>query len=306
MQIAQLAADTAKHMVDTTQVSVNEIVDKVAVDGIGMDNLADITQQIINAAISAGGNILKGILVFIIGRFIIRALEKVVRKMLDKRDIDVSVKTFIKSLVGISLTIILIVSVVGALGVETTSFAALLASAGVAIGMALSGNLQNFAGGLVILLFKPYRIGEWIECQGVAGTVKEIQIFHTILTTADNKLIFIPNGALSSGVVTNYTNQATRRVEWIVGIEYGEDYDKVEQVMKEIVNSDSRILQDPAPFIALQKLDSSSVNVIARCWVKSEDYWPVSFDINKKIYQTFNERGIGFPFPQLTVHEAKK
>ena len=144
-------------------------------------------------SISAGGNILKGIVVFIIGRFIINMLQKLVRKMLDKRDIDVSVKTFTMSMVKISLTILLIISVIGALGLETTSFAALLASAGVAIGMALSGNLQNFAGGLVILLFKPYRVGEWIECQGVSGTVKEIQIFHTILLTADNKTIFIPD-----------------------------------------------------------------------------------------------------------------
>ena len=207
------AADTIHAKADSTQLLVSEVIDEAIHGKIGIDKIEDLGQQMLNGAISAGGNILKGIVVFIIGRFIINMLEKFVRKMLDKRDIDVSVKTFTMSMVKISLTILLIISVIGALGLETTSFAALLASAGVAIGMALSGNLQNFAGGLVILLFKPYRVGEWIECQGVSGTVKEIQIFHTILLTADNKTIFIPNGALSSGVVTNYTNQNIRRVE---------------------------------------------------------------------------------------------
>ena len=298
------AADTIHAKADSTQLLVSEVIDEAIHGKIGIDKIEDLGQQMLNGAISAGGNILKGIVVFIIGRFIINMLQKLVRKMLDKRDIDVSVKTFTMSMVKISLTVLLIISVIGALGLETTSFAALLASAGVAIGMALSGNLQNFAGGLVILLFKPYRVGEWIECQGVSGTVKEIQIFHTILLTADNKTIFIPNGALSSGVVTNYTNQNIRRVEWIVGVEYGEDYDKVEKVIKEIIAADDRILQDPTPFIALQALDSSSVNIMTRCWVKSENYWPVYFEINKKIYQTFNDKGIGFPFPQITVHQA--
>ncbi len=304
-QITQAAVDSAQVKADTAQVAADKLIEEVIKGEVSVSQLSNVLEQIMDAAVNAGGHILKGVIVFIIGRFIIKMLEKLVKKMLDKRDIDISVKTFIKSMVSILLTILLIVMVVSALGLETTSFAALLASAGVAIGMALSGNLQNFAGGLVILLFKPYRVGEWIECQGVAGTVKEIQIFHTILSTADNKLIFIPNGALSSGVVTNYTNQDIRRVEWIVGVEYGEDYDKVHDVMQEIIAADERILADPAAFIALHKLDSSSVNVITRVWVKSSDYWPVYFDVNKKIYQTFNEKGIGFPFPQLTVHQAK-
>ena len=222
-------------------------------------------------------------------------LNRLVGRVMDKRNVDISIKTFVKSLVNILLTVLLIVSVVGALGVETTSFAALLASAGVAVGM---------AGGLVILLFKPYKVGDWIEAQSVSGTVKEIQIFHTILTTADNKLIYVPNGALSSGVVTNYSNQKTRRVEWIFGVDYGEDYNKVEKVVREVLTADKRILNDPAPFIALHTLDASSVNVVVRVWVESGDYWGVYFDINKTIYATFTEKGINFPFPQLTVHQA--
>ena len=271
----------------------------------GLDKLSLITQQLIDFGIRAGERILIAVLVFVVGRFLISLLNKFIRRLMDKRKVDVSIKTFVRSLVNILLTILLIISVVGALGVETTSFAALLASAGVAVGMALSGNLQNFAGGLVILLFKPYKVGDWIETQqGSAGTVKEIQIFHTILTTGDNKLIYIPNGSLSSGVVINYSHQETRRVEWIIGIDYGEDYNKVQQIVRDILAEDKRILNEPAPFIALHALDASSVNVVVRVWVNSGDYWGVYFDTNKAIYETFNEKGINFPFPQLTVHQG--
>lgn len=292
-----------QQVADSLAVAAKDL-DKALAQADGLDKLSLVTQQLIDSGIQVGGHILKAVIVFVIGRFLISMLKRLTSRLLDKRNVDVSIKTFVKSLVNIMLTILLIVSVVGALGVETTSFAALLASAGVAIGMALSGNLQNFAGGLVILLFKPYKVGDWIESQGVSGTVKEIQIFHTILTTADNKLIFIPNGALSSGVVVNYSNQKTRRVEWIVGVDYGEDYAKVEQVVRDILAADKRILSDPAPFVALHALDASSVNVVARVWVNSADYWDVYFDINQAIYKTFNEKGIDFPFPQLTVHQA--
>ena len=252
-----------------------------------------------------GWTIIKAIIVFVVGRFIIRMINKLVRRILTKRDFDPSVKTFVGSLVNVTLMILLIISVVGALGVQTTSFAALLASAGVAIGMALSGNLSNFAGGLIILLFKPYKVGDYIESQGVGGTVREIQIFHTILLTSDNKNIFIPNGSLSSGVVTNIGNEPTRRVEWTFGVEYGSDYEHVKRVIESVLAQDARVLNEPAPFIALSALADSSVNVIVRVWVKSSDYWGVYFDTNKAIYATFNAEGIGFPFPQLTVHQAK-
>lgn len=293
----------AQQVADSLQVAADKL-DQAIAQADGLDKLALVTQQLIDSGIQAGGHILKAVIVFLVGRFLIRMLNRLVRRLMDKRNVDISIKTFVRSLVNILLTVLLIISVVGALGVETTSFAALLASAGVAVGMALSGNLQNFAGGLVILLFKPYKVGDWIDAQNVSGTVKEIQIFHTILTTADNKLIYIPNGALSSGVVTNYSNQTTRRVEWIVGVDYGEDYNKVEKVVREVLVADKRILDDPAPFIALHALDASSVNVVARVWVNSADYWGVYFDINKAIYATFNEQGINFPFPQLTVHQA--
>ena len=264
-------------------------------------------QKFIDWGVNAGGNIIGAILIFVIGRFLISLIKKMVSKLLARRHVDPGIQSFVKSLVNILLTILLIIAVIGKLGVETTSFAALLASAGVAIGMALSGNLQNFAGGLIILLFRPYKVGDWIESQGVSGTVREIQIFHTILTTADNKVIYIPNGALSSGTVTNYSYEDTRRVDWIIGVEYGENYDKVEETVRRIIAEDKRILSEPAaPFVALHALDANSVNVVIRAWVKSGDYWDVYFDMNRTIYSVFNKEGIGFPFPQLMVHQAAK
>lgn len=260
--------------------------------------------SLIEHASQLGLTILKALIVFLVGRLVINLLNKLVRRILSKRDIDPSVKTFVASLVNVSLTILLIISVVGALGVQTASFAALLASAGVAIGMALSGNLSNFAGGLIILLFKPYKVGDYIEALNEGGTVREIQMFHTVLQTPDNKIIYIPNGSLSSGVVVNFSREETRRVDWVFGVEYDTDFERVKQVVESVLARDARILADPAPSIALKELADSSVNVVVRVWVKSADYWGVYFDINKEIYATFNKEGIGFPFPQLTVHQA--
>lgn len=271
----------------------------------GILKLRDLVGQLVSWGVDAGGRILGALIIFIVGRFLIALVRKFVAKMLARRHIDAGIQSFVKSLVNILLTVLLIVAVIGKLGIETTSFAALLASAGVAIGMALSGNLQNFAGGLIILLLRPYKVGDWIESQGVGGTVREIQIFHTILTTADNKVIYIPNGALSSGTVVNYSQEDTRRVEWIIGVEYGENFDKVEETTRRLLAADKRILPAPEPFLALHALDASSVNVVIRVWVKTEDYWGVYFDINRSIYEAYNKAGIGFPFPQLTVHSAK-
>lgn len=299
-----LLFQAATQVADTTQVAAGKLVAQTIADADGLDKISLITRQLVDFGVRAGERILLAVVVFIVGRFLISTLNKFVGRLMDRRKVDISIKTFVKSLVNILLTVLLIISVVGALGVDTTSFAALLASAGVAVGMALSGNLQNFAGGLIVLLFKPYKVGDFIESQGFSGTVKEIQIFHTILTTGDNKVVYIPNGAMSSGVVTNYNTHNTRRVEWIVGVDYGEDYDKVQRVVGDILAADARILREPAPFVALHALDASSVNVVIRAWVNSEDYWGVYFDINKAVYERFNEENINFPFPQLTVHQG--
>ena len=294
-----LAAATAAE--EVTQEAVKQTAE-ASVDGL--DKLQILMQQLIDWGVSAGGRIIGAILIFVIGRVLISFIKKLLARVLESRKIDLGVQTFVKSMTNILLTILLAVAVVGKLGVDTTSFAALLASAGVAVGMALSGNLSNFAGGLIVLLLRPYKVGDWIESQGVSGAVRSIQIFHTVLTPADNKVIYIPNGALSSGTVINYSREETRRVDWTVGVEYGENMEKVEEVVQKILAADSRILKEPAPFIALGALDASSVNVTIRVWVKNADYWGVFFDTQKKIYATFNQEGIGFPFPQLTIHQA--
>ena len=287
------------------------------------ERLEGVLKSLIEHSAELGFAIIKAVIVFVVGRMIINLLNKLVKNILIKRNFDPSVKSFVSSLVNVTLTILLIISIVGALGVQTTltilliisivgalgvqttSFAALLASAGVAVGMALSGNLSNFAGGLIVLLFKPYKVGDFIDYQGQSGTVREIQMFHTILKTTDNKVIYIPNGSLSSGVIVNYSNQQTRRIDWVFGVDYGTDYDHVKQVLETILAKETRILQEPdKPFIALTALADSSVNILVRVWVKSEDYWSVYFDMNKTVYEVFNKEGINFPFPQLTVHQA--
>jgi small conductance mechanosensitive channel len=180
----------------------------------------------------------------------------------------------------------------------------LLASFGVAIGMALSGNLQNFAGGIIILFLKPYKVGDWVEAQGTSGAVQAIQIFHTILLTADGKLIYVPNGAMSSGTITNYTLTPTRRAEWTIGIEYGENVEKARQIVLDILKADARVKEDPAPVVWLNELGSSSVDMVVRCWTDNSDYWDVMFQTREKIYNAFNENGISFPFTQITVHQG--
>lgn len=261
-------------------------------------------ERLTDWSIEIGKSILGAILIYIIGRFIIKQINRLVSKILEKRKLEISVQTFLKSLLSLLLNLILAFAIIAKLGVETTSFAAILASAGVAIGMALSGNLSNFAGGLIILVFKPFKVGDYIDGQNASGTVKEIQIFHTILSTVDNKIIYVPNGSLSSNAIVNYSKQETRRAEWVFGVEYGEDFERVKAVLERIIAADERILQTPAPFIGLSSLSASSVDVKVRVWTKSSDYWDVVFDMNRVVYETFNKEGIGFPFPQLTVHQA--
>ena len=269
----------------------------------GVD-VEQLLSKLLDWGIEVGKDLLGAIIIYIVGRFIIKQVGRLLARILEKRKLEISVQTFLRSLVSILLNLILAFAIVSRLGVETTSFAALLASAGVAIGMALSGNLSNFAGGLIILVFKPFKVGDYIEGQNANGTVREIQIFHTILTTVDNKVIYVPNGALSSNAITNYNKQETRRAEWVFGVEYGEDVQRVRTVLQRIIYADKRILDTPAPIIVLGSLSASSVDITVRVWVKTADYWNVLYDINEIVYTTFNKEGIGFPFPQLTVHQS--
>lgn len=293
-----LSAVTDSLSADTANVA------KEVVQAISSGKTDLIIEKLIEQSIEVGKNILAAVIVFIVGRFLISLLKRMMTSMMEKRKIEITIQTFLHSLVNILLNILLVIAVIGALGINTASFAALLASAGVAIGMALSGNLQNLAGGLIVLLFKPYKVGDWIEAQGVSGSVAEIQIMHTLLTTVDNKVVYVPNGAMSSGTIINYSRKETRRIEWIVGVDYGEDIDKVKNIIDTLIAADERILKEPAPYIALHALDSSSVNVTIRVWVPTAEYWNVYFDMNKKIYDEFNKQGVNFPFPQLTIHQS--
>lgn len=267
-------------------------------------SLDDALSKMANSVVDFTFRLIIAILIFYAGRFIIRKILSFIHNVLEKRKVDLSLATFVRSFVQILLYFILIVTVVGILGIETSSFLALFASAGVAIGMALSGTLQNFAGGVLILLLKPYKVGEYIETQGYAGTVNEIQMFHTVITTPDNKTILIPNGALSTSSINNYTRQPLRRVDWSVGISYGDSFDNASKAILEILNSDPRVLKEEGrmPFVGITELADSSVNLTVRAWVHSTDYWNLYFDLYNRFYTELPAKGVNFPFPQLDVH----
>ena len=263
---------------------------------------ADIVNFLTHQALDFGSKLLICIIIYIIGKKLIRLLNRVLEKLMNTRKLDVSVISFLTSLINILLTVVLLITIINILGINNSSFIALFASFGVAMGMALSGTMQNFAGGVMILMFRPYKIGDYIQAQGQEGTVKSIQIFNTVIITADNRTIYVPNGGLSNNVIVNYNNQHTRRVEWSVGVEYGTDYDKVKSILQNIISSDTRILNDPSPLIVLKELGANSVDILIRVWVKRPNYWDVYYDINEKIYKVFEINGINIPFPQLQVH----
>lgn len=246
---------------------------------------------------------LLGALAFLfIGFWVSKLIVKALRKMMVRKNSDPGLISFVCSLANIALKIMIIISVMGMVGIQMTSFIAVLGAAGIAIGMALQGTLSNFASGVMILIFKPYKVDDYIEAQGVAGVVKEIQIFNTIITTVDNKTVIVPNSSLATNLLTNYSKQDKRRVDWTVGVTYGTDFKVARDSIMRILEADSRILKDPAPFISIIELADSSVNIVVRAWVNTPDYWDVFFDFNNKVYATFNEEGIEFPFPQMDVH----
>ena len=251
------------------------------------------------------------ILVFYAGRFLIGRIYAIVSKMLTRHNTEPSLVTFVLSAVRIVLYFILIITVIGILGIETSSFLALFASAGVAVGMALSGTLQNFAGGVLILALKPYKIGDYIEAQGFAGTVKKIEIFNTIITTSDNKTIIIPNGSLSTSPINNSNIQPYRRVEWNVGISYGDSVERAREVILAMFTTDPAVVtaEDApgygvaAPVVYVGSLDDSAVTLKIRVWVLREKYWDTFFAYNERFYNELPEKaGINFPFPQMDVH----
>lgn len=247
-------------------------------------------------------NGLEALVVLFVGLFIIKFVNRLVAKVFARTSMDKALESFMSSLLSIGLKILLFVTFIGMLGVEMTSFIALLGGAGVAVGMALSGTLQNFAGGVMVLLFKPFKVGDFIEAQGYSGVVKSIQIFSTILTTADNKTVIIPNSPIATSSLINYSTQPTRRVDLTFGIGYGDDIDQAKAVLKEIVGAEERVLKTPETKIVVGALADSSVNFYVRPWVKSADYWDVYFALTEKVKKTFDEKGISIPFPQRDVH----
>ncbi len=270
--------------------------------------LATITVYLYQMIVAYGLKLIGAIIALIIGFWVVGRIKAALVKIMEKRDVEPSLRTFLKSFLSVALKILVIITVLGMVGFQMTSFIAMLGAAGLAVGLALQGTLQNVAGGVIILLFKPFKVGDFIEAQSYLGTVKEIQIFNTILTTVDNKVVIIPNGGLATGSLVNFSKMDTRRVDWVFGIAYGDKYEKAESIIRNLIEKDERILQEPESFVALSKLNNSSVDIVVRCWVESVNYWPVFFDMNKNIYNTFAAEGISIPFPQMDVHlyERKK
>lgn len=269
-------------------------------------DLSQITiSDIIRYIIQFGKNVLIALVVYFIGRFIIKYAIKVLRRVTQRRQVEASLTSFLNSLISISLNLLLAIIIIGILGIDTSSFLAVFASAGIAVGMALSGTLQNFAGGVLILLLKPYRVGDFIEAQGFAGTVREIQIFNTIMTTPDNQTIIIPNGTLATGSLKNSTKASTRRIDIDVEVAYGTSPDDVRKVLNDIIAADERIMKEPvdkAPFIPMTTMGSSSIIFQIRIWANATDYWPVKFETTEKIYRELTKAGIEIPFQQMDVH----
>ncbi|MEZ5359931.1 MAG: mechanosensitive ion channel [Candidatus Zixiibacteriota bacterium] len=265
-------------------------------------DLTGIVQTVYTWAEAYGLKILGSIAIFIIGRIVIGFLIGVFRRIMTKSKMDETLTKFILSLVRMALLTILIIVILDNLGIDTTSFVAILGAAGLAVGFALQGSLANFASGVMIIFFRPFVAGDFVEAGGTSGVVEEISIFNTILKTPDNKMVIIPNGSITSGNITNYSAKDTRRVDMVFGIGYGDDIKLAKDTLEQIVVADARILKDPAPIIAVSELGDSSVNFVVRPWVKTADYWGVYFDITEKVKLTFDEKGISIPFPQRDVH----
>ena len=249
-----------------------------------------------------GLKIIAAVIVFVVGRWIAKLLKNVTQKVMTKKNVDPTVVSFLVNLIYIALLTFVVLAALGQLGIQTTSFIAVIGAAGLAIGLALQGSLANFAAGFLMIIFRPFKVGDLIEAAGVLGVVEEIQVFTTQLKTPDNKTIIIPNAKLTADNITNFTAKATRRVDLVCGIGYGDDIEKVKKVLSDILAQDERILKDPPPTIAVVELADSSVNFVVRPWVKTADYWNVYFDTTENIKKRFDSEGINIPFPQRDVH----
>ncbi len=260
----------------------------------------------VDLGIDFGIKVATALAVFLIGKFLVRLVVSAISKVMQKQAVDKTLETFICNLVRISLMVVVVIAAIGALGIQTTSFIAIFGAAGLAVGLALQGSLSNFASGVLIVLFRPYRVGDFIEAAGIAGSVEQVQILTTILKTGDNKQIIVPNSQIMDSIITNYSANDTRRVDMVVGVSYDDDLDKVRKTIEDLIAAEDRILAEPAPTIAVSALADSSVNFVVRPWVNSADYWGVMFDMTEAIKKRFDAEGISFPFPQQDVHLYKQ
>ncbi len=267
--------------------------------------LNNIDDKLTDLIMTFGPNLVSAVLVLVIGLWIAKKVTKAIIGLSEKKGMDKSLIGFLKGLIGGVLKIMVVITAMGRLGIEMTSFVAILGAAGLAVGLALSGTLQNFAGGVMILIFKPFKVGDVIDAQGYVGSVNEISIFNTIMKTPDNKTIIIPNGGLATSSLTNFSTEEKRRVDWTFGIGYGDSTAKAKEVLKRLADADSRILKDPEVFIAISSLGDSSVNFTMRAWVNAADYWGVFFEMNDNVYNTFAAENLSIPYPQMDVHVHK-
>ena len=265
----------------------------------------DIPAMIDTYVIPWGLNILFALLIFIVGKYLVGVITRLVKKLMEKAHMDKILVNFIGSIIKTVLFLFVVIAALDQLGVNTTSLIALIGAAGLAIGLALQGSLQNLASGVMLIVFRPFKDGDFVEAGGTMGVVEEIGIFTTKMRTGDNKEVIVPNGQIFGGIITNYSKRDTRRVDMVFGIGYGDDIRKAKEVITSIIEADERILKDPAPLIAVGELADSSVNFNVRPWVKSGDYWSVYFDLNEKIKMAFDDNGISIPFPQMDVHIEK-
>lgn len=268
-------------------------------------NFEQITDQITQLSTQYGLKLIGAIICLWLGWKIVHVLCKALEKWFEKTEYDEALETFIHSLVSMSLRVILVITCASIAGFPMTSFVAILGAAGLAIGMALSGTLQNFAGGVLILILKPFKVGDFIEAQGHSGKVRSIQIFNTIINTGDNKRIILPNGPLATGSVINYSAEDKRRVDFTFGISYDDDIDQAKELLGTIINADERVHEDPEPLVAVHALADNSVNIIVRAWADASDYWGVYFDVTEKVKKSFDKEGLSFPFPQTDIHLHK-
>ena len=293
---------------DTAELNKIESAARETIEHIATTPIDELLPELMKEVINFGIKVLIALLIYFIGAWLIKKIRKMLHRLFEKRNTEKAIASFVESLTSIALMVILVIITVGTLGINTTSLAALLAAGGMAIGMALSGTVQNFAGGLMILVFKPFNAGDFIETEnGYSGTVTDVNIFSTKLTTTDNRMIIIPNGTLSNGTVNNYSMNTMRRIEWLVGVEYGTSAEDVKAALKAIVDAEKRILYKETgapenPLIAVNALKDSAVEYVVRVWVKKEDYWPVFYMLNENIYTILPQKGINFPFPQMDIH----